>query len=115
MKNGKEKKTKQEQKPHPFGPPENRAKGYDFPSLNPTLFAYAGKSAANLPTNLQEVIAVVEKHSSGVALKNLKVGKMAPKYLQWLVRQLCKHEFLRAKGEVKPEPKKETAKKAKTA
>jgi hypothetical protein len=40
-KNGKakEKKVKKEQQPHPYGPPESRAKDYDLPGLNPTLFA----------------------------------------------------------------------------
>ena len=53
---------------------------------------------------------MVGKHAEGVALKGLKVGKMAPKYLHWLVRQLAKHEFLRV-AEEKPEPKKAVAKK----
>ncbi len=101
-----------EQKAHPFGPPEKRAAGYDFPSLNPSLFAYAGKSVASLPKNLQEVFAAVEKHKDGVALKSLRVGKMDARYLAWLCRQLCKHEYLRAKAEDKPEPKKATTKKA---
>ena len=110
-KNGKEKKVPKEQKPHPFGPPEKRAAEYTFPSSNPTLFAYAGKSVASLPKNLQEVFQAVEKHKDGVALKDLKVGKMDTRYLAWLCRQLCKHEYLRAKAEEKPEPKKAAAKK----
>jgi hypothetical protein len=112
-KNGKakEKKAKREQHPHPFGPPEARAKDYDLASPNPTLFIYANKSVANLPKNLREVVEAVGKHADGVALKSLKVGKMAPKYLHWLVRQLAKHEFLRVKVEEKPETKKTVAKK----
>jgi hypothetical protein len=111
-KNGKakEKKVKKERQPHPFGPPEARAKDYDLASPNPTLFIYANKSVANLPKNLREVVEAVGKHAVGVALKSLKVGKMAPKYLHWLVRQLAKHEFLRVVVE-KPETKKTVAKK----
>jgi hypothetical protein len=109
-KNGKakEKKAKREQQPHPFGPPEARAKDYDLPSPNPTLLTYANKSVTNLPKNLREVFEAVGKHAEGVALKSLKVGKMAPKYLHWLVRQLAKHEFLRVVVE-KPESKKANA------
>jgi hypothetical protein len=91
--------------------PDARAKDYDLPSPNPTLFTYANKSVANLPKNLREVFEAVGKHAEGVALQSLKVGKMAPKYLHWLVRQLAKHEFLRVKAEEKPEPKKAVAKK----
>lgn len=105
-KNGKEKSKRQ---PHPFGPPEARAKGFAFPSPNPTLFVYAGKSVTNLPQNLQDVFAAVEKHKDGVALKELKVAKLGEKKLHWLVRQLAKHEFLRVKAEEKPEPKKASA------
>jgi hypothetical protein len=108
---GKEKKVTKERPPHPFGPPEARAKDYDLPSPNPTLFTYANKSVANLPKNLREVFEAVGKHAEGVALQSLKVEKMAPKYLHWLVRQLAKHEFLRVKAEEKPEPKKALAKK----
>jgi hypothetical protein len=111
-KNGKEKKVPKEKKSHPFGPPEKRAAEYTFPSLNPSLFAYAGKSVASLPKNLQEVFEAVERHKDGVALKDLKVGKMDTRYLAWLCRQLCKHEYLRAKAEEKPEPKKAVKKAA---
>jgi hypothetical protein len=109
--NGKEKKAKRERQPHPFGPPEARAKDYDLPSPIPTLFTYANKPVANLPKNLREVFEAVGKQTDGVALKSLKVGKMAPKYLHWLVRQLAKHEFLRVVEEKPPEPKKPVAKK----
>jgi hypothetical protein len=112
-KNGKakEKKVKKERQPHPFGPPEARAKGYAFPSTNPILQMYAGKTAEKLPTNLQEVFAAIAKHASGVSLKDLKVAKLGDKTLHWLVRQLCKHEYVRVKAEEKPGPKKAVAKK----
>jgi hypothetical protein len=112
-KNGKakEKKVKKERQPHPFGPPESRAKGYAFPSTNPILQVYAGKTAEKLPTNLQDVFAAVAKHKNGIALKDLKVPNLGAKTTQWLTRQLCKHEYVRAKAEEKPEPKKVVAKK----
>jgi hypothetical protein len=106
--NGKEKKAKQG--PHPFGPPEARAKSFNFPSPNPTLLAN-DKSTASLPENLQEVVAAIAKHSGGVSLRSLKVAKLSPKTLAWLVRSLCKHGFLNAQAEEKPEPKKAVAKK----
>jgi len=112
-KNGKakEKKVKKEGQPHPFGQPEARAKGYSFPSPNPILFVYVGKSIANLPANLQTVFQAIAKHASGVSLRDLKVPKLGDKTLHWLVRQLCKHEYVRVKAEEKPEPKKAVAKK----
>jgi hypothetical protein len=113
-KNGKAAKTmtagkQRERQPHPFGPPEARAKGFTFPSPNPTLFVHAGKSVTNLPQNLQDIFAAVEKHKDGIPLKELKVPKLGAKTLHWLVRQLAKHEFLR----VKPEKEAEKAAKAK--
>jgi hypothetical protein len=63
-----------------------------------------------LPTNLQDVFAAVAKHANGIPLKDLKVAKLSTKTLHWLVRQLCKHEYLRTKGEDKPESKKTTKK-----
>jgi hypothetical protein len=112
-KNGKakEKKAKREQQPHPFGTPESRAKGYAFPSTNPILQIYAGKTAEKLPTNLQAVFAAIAKHANGIALKDLKVTKLSEKTKHWLIRQLCKHEYVRVKAEEKPEPKKAVAKK----
>lgn len=112
-KNGKqkEKKVKKERQPHPFGPPESRAKGYAFPSTNPTLQIYAGKTAERLPTNLQEVFAAVAKHAKGISLRDVKVAKLSEKTTHWLIRQLCKHEYVQAKVEEKPESKKALAKK----
>jgi hypothetical protein len=40
-----------------------------------------------------------------VSLKNLKVPTLGDKTLHWLVRQLCKHEYVRVKAEEKPETK----------
>lgn len=111
--NGKEKKlspAREKRQNHPFGEPSERAKGYAFPSPNPTLFVYSGKAVGNLPQNLQDVFAAVEKHKDGVALKDLKVPKLSAKTLAWLVRQLCKHEYIRPKAEEKPESKKTTKK-----
>ena len=117
-KNGKEKKAvtaakQRERQPHPFGEPSERAKGYTFPSSNPTLHVYAGKSVSNLRQNLQDVFAAVEKHKDGIALKDLKVAKLGEKTLHWLVRQLAKHEFIRCKAEEKTEPKKAAKKEEK--
>lgn len=111
-KNGqsKEKKIKQE---HPFGPPEARAKGFTFPSPNPTLFVQAGKTAEKLPKNLQDVFAAVGRHANGTPLKTLKVTGLGTKTLHWLVRQLAKHEFIRCKAEEKAEPKKAAKKEEK--
>jgi hypothetical protein len=109
--NGKEKKAKREQQPHPFGPPESRAKGYAFPTTNPILHIYAGKTAERLPTNLQEVFAAIAKHANGISLRDVKVAKLSEKTTHWLIRQLCKHEYVRVKAEEKPEPKKAVAKK----
>jgi hypothetical protein len=97
-KNGKakEKKVKKERQPHPFGAPEARAKGYNFPSPNPILFVHAGKPTTNLPENLRQVFEAIGKHASGVPLKDLKVAKLGGKTLQWLVRKLCKHGYVRA-------------------
>ena len=111
--NGKEKKlspVREKRQEHPFGEPSERAKGYKFPSSNPILHVYAGKSVTNLPQNLQDLLAAVEKHKDGVALKDLKVPKLSAKTLAWLVRQLCKHEYIRVKAEEKPESKKTTKK-----
>ena len=110
-KNGKTTKEKKAKQPHPFGPPESRAKGYAFPTTNPILHIYAGKTAEKLPTNLQDVFAAIAKHAGGVSLKDLKVAKLGDKTLHWLVRQLCKHEYVRVKAEEKPESKKTVAKK----
>jgi hypothetical protein len=112
-KNGtpKEKKVKPERAPHPFGPPEARAKGYTFPSLNPTLFV-TSKSVSTLPQNLQDVFAAIEKYKDGVSLKSLKVTGLATKTLAWLIRSLAKHEFIRAKAEDKPPKKPKVSKKA---
>ena len=118
-KNGKEKAKDgpaakpRERQPHPFGNPSERAKGYRFPSSNPTLHVYAGKSVAALPQNLQDVFSAVEKHKDGIALKDLKVAKLGEKTLHWLVRQLAKHEFIRCKAEEKAEPKKPAKKEEK--
>ena len=105
-KSGKEKAVtaakQRERKEHPFGPPEDRAKGFDFPSPNPMLLAN-DKSTASLPQNLQEVVAAIAKHSGGIALKDLKVAKLGPKTTAWLVRSLCKHGFVKAVAEEKPE------------
>ena len=102
--NGKEKVNKERQ-PHPFGPPEARAKGYTFPSTNPTLHVYSGKSVSSLPANLQAVFEAVGKHASGVSLDDLKVPKLGEKTLSWLVRQLCKHSYIRAEAEPKKSAK----------
>jgi hypothetical protein len=110
-KNGtpKEKNPKQERKPHPFGDPPDRAKGFVFPSPNPTLHVYAGKSVTALPQNLQNVFQAVEKYKDGVTLKDLKVTGLSKKTLNWLTRQLAKHEFLRVVAETpKLKNKKET-------
>jgi hypothetical protein len=107
--NGKE-KVKKERQPHPFGPREARAKGFTFPSANPTLHVYSGKSVSSLPANLQAVFEAIEKHNShGVSLKDLKVPKLGAKTLNWLVRQLCKHSYVRAEAEPK-KPAKAVAK-----
>jgi hypothetical protein len=113
IKAGKDRKkqTKVSKQPHPFGPPEARAKDYELPGLNPTLFA-TSKSVTHLPQNLQDVFAEVSKHADGISLKSLRVGKMSTKYRSWMVRQLAKHEFLRVKAEEKPEPKPVREKKA---
>ena len=102
-KNGtpKEKTPKQERKPHPFGDPSERAKGFTFPSANPTLHVYSGKSVSSLPANLQAVFEAIGKHTSGVSLDDLKVPKLGAKTLNWLVRQLCKHSYVRAEAEPK--------------
>jgi hypothetical protein len=99
-KNGKakEKKVKKERQPHPFGPPESRAKGYAFPNTNPILQIYAGKTAEKLPTNLQEAFAAIAKHANGIALRDLKVAKLSEKTKHGLIRQLCKHEYVGVKG-----------------
>jgi hypothetical protein len=112
-KNGKakEKKVRKERQTHPFGAPESRAKGYAFPSTNPILHIYAGKTAERLPTNLQEVFAAIAKHANGISLRDVKVAKLSEKTTRWLIRQLCKHEYVRAKVEEKPETKKAVAKK----
>jgi hypothetical protein len=95
----KEKKVKQA---HPFGPPEAGAKGFVFESPNPTLHVYSGKSVSALPANLQAVFEAIAKHNShGVSLKDLKVPKLGAKTLNWLVRQLCKHSYVRAEAEPK--------------
>ena len=111
-KNGKakEKKVRQERRPHPFGPPESRAKGYVFPSTNPILQIYAGKTAERLPTNLQDVFAAIAKHTNGISLKDVKVAKLSTKTAHWLIRQLCKNEYVRAKAEDKPQPEKASKK-----
>ena len=110
-KNGKEKAVtgakQRERKEHPFGPPEDRAKGFNVPSPNPLLFA-DDKSTASLPQNLQDVVAAIAKHSGGVPLKSLEDAKLSAKTLAWLVRQLCKHGFVKAVAEERPE----TARKA---
>jgi hypothetical protein len=105
----KEKKVKQV---HPFGAPPERAKGFTFPSLNPTLRVYAGKSVSALPQNLQDVFQAVEKYKDGIALRDLKIAKLSTKTTHWLVRQLAKHEFLRVKAEDKPPKKPTVSKKA---
>jgi hypothetical protein len=110
-KNGKTTKEKKAKQLHPFGPPEARAKGWQFPSPNPLLQVYAGKTAGKLPTNLQDVFAAIAKHANGISLKDVKVAKLSTKTAHWLIRQLCKNEFLLVKVEEKPETKKTVAKK----
>jgi hypothetical protein len=69
------------------------------------------KTTTNLPENFRQVFEAIGKHANGVPLKDLKVAKLGEKTLHWLVRQLCKHGYVRAQAEKKPEPKKAVAKK----
>jgi hypothetical protein len=102
-----EKKAKAKKEPHIFGPPEERAKGYEFPSKNPQLFTYSGKTASSLPDNLKAVFEVIEKAGAqGVSLKSLKVSGLSTKTVAWLTRQLAKHSFVRVVAEEKAETKK---------